>query len=103
VPRRVTLHSISWEKFKVITSSRKNKKIPLTGAGCQIKAAANYFFCGSGCKLRLVQILGSKEGLPNKFIRINRKSSTLTGASPRANWGSKPCRLSESVKQLLGR
>jgi hypothetical protein len=73
VPRRVTLHSISWEKFKVITSSRKTKRSRSQEQDAKLKAAANYFFCGSGCKLRLVQILGSKEGLPNY-------SSGLTGS-----------------------
>jgi len=35
VPSLVTLHGISWEKFK--KKKKKNKKTPLTGAGCQIK------------------------------------------------------------------
>jgi hypothetical protein len=73
VPSRVTLHGISWKKFKVITSSRKTKRSRSQEQDAKLKAAANYFFCGSGCKLRLVQILGSKEGLPNKF-------SGLTGS-----------------------
>jgi hypothetical protein len=71
VPSRVTLHGISWEKFKVITSSTKRSHSQ--EQDIKLKTAANYFFCGSGCKLRIVQILGSKEGLPNY-------SSGLTGS-----------------------
>jgi hypothetical protein len=73
VPSLVTLHGISWEKFKVITSSRKTKRPHSQEQDAQLKTAANYFFCGPGCKLRIVQILGSKGGLPNKF-------SGLTGS-----------------------
>lgn len=73
VPSLVTLHGISWEKFKVITSSRKTKRPHSQEQDAKLKTAANYFFCGAGCKLRIVQILGSKEGLPNKF-------SGLTGS-----------------------
>ena len=78
VPSLVTLHGISWEKLKVITSSRTTKRPHSQEQDTKLKTAANYFFCGSGCKLRLVQILGSKGGLPNKL-------SGLTGSLTNSN------------------
>jgi len=59
VPSLVTLHGISWEKFKVITSSRKTKRPRSSEPGKNEKFTAISLFGGSNCKLQIVKMLGS--------------------------------------------